>query len=882
MELQGDFLKPEVTSELLRSQTSVPPRDNEVWKTPMFEQYWKIRESLENLSNVVLFYRMGDFYELFGQDAVTAAPVLSVLLTARHKDADLPVPMCGVPGHAVDTYIERLLAKNIKVAVCEQIAGGDLDSGQKTKLIERKIVRILTPGLLPHIDNSSIEISYLLVFRKCGTGAEICLFDFLGQKSFVGVIQGTEELKSLFLRHRFSEILVSPGDKTYLEKLLKGTTYFEKLERLLTFWPQEDSAENLLESYLRFTQRKEHFPFEKLSLERFELFQKKGFATLMPEVLEQWNIHSELVDFLQGSASVLGARRLRSLLTRPLKDVNRIHARQSFYSYILRGPRSQFLTQATDVYDLEKLLGRIQMGAAKPKELLRFEMSLKAVLAALKSYDLQHADFLRLEKFEELAPLHQVVETAARLSAELGQKLQSDLDPHEMGQKNEDLSIYLKSGFDSKLDELKEVAEKSEAALSEFEARLRSETQIGSLKVRQNKVFGFYIEVTKTHISKVPETFIRKQTTVGGERFTHPELQKMEVHIEQSEKQLQELSHKILEELLKSIQRHAPILRQLFEGFSFFEAFVGVARKLDGQPHGKKWVLPKVVEGDFFFEISEGRHPLVEKLLGYQKEFVPQTLALGRPVSSKRLLLLTGPNMAGKSTLMRLIGIHLFLAQAGFPVPAKSMSLAPAHSFFSRMGAQDRILSGESTFMVEMTECAQILKNANSQSFVLIDELGRGTSTEDGLALASAVIEFLHDETQSLTLFATHFHELSEKGITLQNLQNASMAIQEWKGELIFLRRLEMKPAESSYGLFVARLAGVQNKVIKRAAELLPQIQSKTVSRDMRLPLFSNEPQESHIEKQIETLDMDELSPRKAWELLAELQKKIKDVSSSY
>jgi DNA mismatch repair protein MutS len=297
----------------------------------------------------------------------------------------------------------------------------------------------------------------------------------------------------------------------------------------------------------------------------------------------------------------------------------------------------------------------------------------------------------------------------------------------------------------------------------------------------------------------------------------------------------------------------------------------------------KKWVFPEMLEGDFRFEIQEGRHPLVEKLLGAKKDFVPQSLSLGGAPHAKRFLLLTGPNMAGKSTLMRLVGLHLILAQVGFPVPAAAMKLSPAQAFFSRMGAHDRILEGESTFMVEMSETAKILKNADENSFVIIDELGRGTSTQDGLALASAVVDALHDQVKCLTLFATHFHELSVKGIELTRIQNASMAIAEWKGDLVFLRQLEFKPAESSYGLFVAKLAGVPLSVIKKAeAEL--QNGPRAVEPDlfsMMAPVPSPEVHNEELKKlkdlrsEIQSVDLDLLSPRDAWLKLEALKKQI-------
>jgi DNA mismatch repair protein MutS len=440
----------------------------------------------------------------------------------------------------------------------------------------------------------------------------------------------------------------------------------------------------------------------------------------------------------------------------------------------------------------------------------------------------------------------------------------------------------IREGFDAEFDRLQALNIESETWLQNYEESLRSETQIASLKVRSNRVFGYYIEITKTHLTKVPANFERKQTTVGGERFSTLELREREREILTASSRAEARALKILGELVDSVLALDATLQIFVEIFSFVDALAGVKRAVRSLAAYGPWSEPVAVEAaHVFFEIEEARHPILEALY---KDFVPNSLSLD--VKTERLLLLTGPNMAGKSTLMRQTGLCLLLAQCGFQVPARSMRFVPCSGFFSRMGASDRILSGESTFMVEMKETAAILREADERSFVLIDEIGRGTSTTDGLSIARAVLEHLHDRVQALCVFATHYHELSEDAARLSHAFNASMGIREWKGDLVFLRKLVREAAASSYGLYVAKWAGLPQSLLNRAHKELERLsaleKSGTAAKD-QMSLFSAPPALDNeefqrlksLQEQILSTDLDALSPKAAWSLLEDLRERV-------
>ena len=898
----------------------------------MFDQYWKIRDKVP--STTLLFYRMGDFYELFGADAVQAAPVLEVQLTARNKDAEIPVPMCGVPAHAVDSYAEKLLSRGFKVALCEQISDPAETAG-KAKLVERDVIRVLTPGL--PIDLGRLEsrqphwfVSLSLKALKNAVSARVCVLDFLGSELFEGSLSSAEELQDLFKRldpkeilapiellHRFS----SKGSRG-AEELHEWKIFFEAGASIwserITPWTGDDALKNLRE-YIVYTQRcplsevSRLIPDEPKNLVEISggfganTAATRSRAYLPASVLEQWAVLPNLFDLLDTTGSAMGSRRLRYILSTPLQDVARLRNRQSLLKS-LEDRAHKIHASAREVYDLERLLGRFRVGAASPKELVQLKLSIDAVGRSFQAADLPQVSDASLsdqwnafEVSEEFQSLSEIQLRMAPLVERLQNTLDSSVDVAQLST----LVPLIKKGFDASFDELSSLQQNAEQWIVDFENRLKQETEIGSLKIRYNRVFGYYIEVTKTHLAKVPPHFERKQTTVSGERFTCPELRSKEHEVLTAGLRAEAKAKEILQTLQAEILANDAVLKNYFAYFSWIDAWAGVClSKIKLSRYGK-WNVPTLCEGDFSFEIEEARHPVVETLLGGSNGFVPNSISLGTDPS--RLLLLTGPNMAGKSTLMRQTGLCILLAQCGLPVPATSMRLSPCDGFFSRMGASDKILEGESTFMVEMKETAAILRHAGRNSFVLIDEIGRGTSTEDGLSIARAVLEHLHDVTLCVGIFATHYHELSIDADSLPHAQNASMEIREWMGELIFLRSLKMQPAESSYGIYVAKMAGLPKNVIARAQKLLNETlaieggagrklqldlfaATRSVRTDVELPSTSDDTAEfstadsktvvhkTMLPEELRSVDLNDLSPKQAWTLLENLQKTYADL----
>jgi DNA mismatch repair protein MutS len=860
----------------------VPPRSSEAWKTPLFDQYWAIKDQTPG---ALLFFRLGDFYELFGADAVLAAPALEVQLTSRNKGQKDAVPMCGVPAHAIDSYAEKLLSKGHKVALCEQVS----EAG-KSKLVEREVVRILTPGLPTDFQRlSSKEPHWFYSLALTTGGIQVVLYDFLAGKIFEGEILRAEELDELLARAKPQEVLAS--EELLKSKTLRWKVFSEESDfyKMLTPWASRGALENL-KDYLQYTQRltseelAEFLPDPRSLLE--VLPQGRGAYARMPAgVLEQWNVFPELFELFDSCGSAVGSRRLREILSNPLQELDRILSRQKTISAF--SDYDDFLSSSRLVYDFERILGRFRVGAAQPIELLRFQSALDHALVACSRAS---ASFWQsFFQTEGLSGLAVSTRSLQELSAMLGAALEIPSEAVRGGE----LHLLIRTGYDSVFDGLRTINETAAEWLANYENRLREETGISSLKVRYNRVFGYYIEVTKAQMSKVPAGFQRKQTMVSGERYTSDELSQKESEILSAAQKVEARAREILEKLQNEILIRTSELQNFIEHFSWMDALAGIQKSLVRLRIHGPWVTPLISPSEsLYLKITEGRHPILSNL---DRDFIPNSVELG--AGTRQILLLTGPNMAGKSTLMRQVGLGLMLAQCGLPVPASHMEFSPASGFYSRMGASDRILAGESTFMVEMKECAQILRDADARSLILIDEIGRGTSTRDGLAIARAVLRHLHDEIKAPTIFATHYHELSEDVRDLPLAENASMSIQEWKGRLVFLRKLVMEPAESSYGIYVAKLAGLPTSLLKNAQKFFQKEDAARLQApDPQLGLFSGgavanaesvaEIDDSERESlrefvaMISASDPMSLSPKDAWARLEEWVNRAREFPS--
>lgn len=894
----------------MQKLTSSPARHSSAWQTPLYEQFWGLKDQAPE---ALLFFRLGDFYELFGDDALIAAPLLEIQLTARNKNHEDPIPMCGVPVSALESYAEKILGAGLKIAIADQVE----EAGKGKKLVERDIVRILTPGLpidFEKLDAKEANWLVAIARKPRSQSVEISVFDLLSSRLHEGLVDDAEALQNLLQLIRPREVLLETSlmaDPKALQQWGFDESVAEAKSSTLpmahwTPWGGASAHQNLVE-YLCFTQRKTAEQLGTLLPDARGLTELNGlknptYAHLPQSVLEQWAVLPELFDLLDACGSAVGSRRLKQLLSAPLVNVDRIQTRQKLLKDAL--DFSSILQHSKSVYDLERLLGRFRLEVASPLELIRFKRSLNESLSALSTIDPQHKDwnaFLRDEGLEALPESQALVQ---RLSEKVNDALVDEVEIKK-GITAVDL---IRPGFDPEIDRLHALRDEGAQWLNGYQEKLRSETGIPSLKVRNNKVFGYYVEVTKTHLAKVPDYFDRKQTTANGERFTTEELRNRERDILSSASALQARSHDIFESLVVQINEVDEALKIFLDAFAWADCFAGVLKSINKLRALGEWNWPDFVEKGpdsevAFLKIEDGRHPILEAMY---RDFVPNSIELSSV--GNRCMLLTGPNMAGKSTLMRQTGLCLLLGQCGLPVSATQMQATPSTGFYSRMGASDRILAGESTFMVEMKETAHILREANERSFVLIDEIGRGTSTTDGLSIARAVLEYVVRNVQALCVFATHYHELSDDAARLDSAFNASMGIKEWKGSLVFLRKLIYEPAQSSYGLHVAQWAGLPSSVLKAAKVELARLteiekQNKFASDDQdQMNLFQRasqaedpssetsensddlQPDPSQQErldflKSLEEVDLDSLSPREAWQRLDELVANAKSLA---
>lgn len=857
--------------------------------TPMYEQYLGIKEQYPD---TILFYRMGDFYELFFQDAEIAAKELQLALTSRNK-GDY-IPMCGIPWHAADAYFSQMVEKGYKVAICDQVE----DPKNAKGLVKREVTKILTAGTV--IDDANLESkqhTYLgAVFWQEGQGAFAWLDVSTG--AWTGVqVSKESELWQWVYKVEPKELLVMAGmEIPELVKIngsvqlvyLNAVSHFDlkrSEKRVLEVQKvQELSALGLekkpalvrvcgaLLAYIEQTQK--YVPsylsaFEPLDTGMFmvidevternlELFRrydgKKGLGTLWHE--------------LDQCQTPMGGRLLEERLRYPYKDTAKIILHQEVVEHFCRSPKKLQALRGFlgKVYDLERLSTRISVNRFYPKDFLALRDSLAHlpdILAVLQSED----DVLPTDKtlsFENvpqgLGRLLKSWDSCEEIYRILADSL-LDVVPQQITE-----GMLFKAGYHAELDELIDVMEHGESRLQELLLHEQEKSNLPKLKIGYNRVFGYYFELSKARQEPVPDYFERRQSLVNAERFITPELKELENKILSASEKRNELEYKLFQELRVKIAEERPRLlfvAGLIAQIDYWQALAECARKKD-------WIKPELHEGSDI-EIREGRHPVVEAVIG-KSHFIPNDLCLN---DRRRLLLITGPNMAGKSTVLRQSAIICLLAQMGSFVPASFARIGIVDRIFSRVGASDNISQGQSTFMVEMMETARILRQSTKKSFVILDEIGRGTSTFDGLALAWAVVEELLKRAngQIRTLFATHYHELTALEGKIDGVFNMNIAIKEWNNDIVFLRRLIPGPADKSYGVEVARLAGVPAHVVARAKELLSLLEEskqKAEKRAERVLLPGLEPQHS------ENASVSERNMQ-AEDIQAEVEKAVKD-----
>ncbi|MBM3296805.1 MAG: DNA mismatch repair protein MutS [Candidatus Aminicenantes bacterium] len=794
-------------------------------QTPMMEQYFRIKR---DHPDALLFFRLGDFYEMFYEDAERASRVLGIALTSRQK-----VPMCGVPHHAVSSYLAKLLRRGHKVAVCEQVE----DPRGAKGVVKREVVRVLTPGTAVEVEPEDARESLFiasLAFGRDGWG--LALMD-LAAGEMRAAEGGPGEEKTLsdeLFKAGPREVVFSSEDEARLDALLSGSSLevpsrspvepwaFDAprarsllLEELgvstLAGFGLEDkplavAAAGALVHYLRRVRRDSRQLIRRLTgLPLYgHLFLDASTVRNLELVrnIRDGKVGGSLLSVLDETVTSMGGRLLRDWLLKPLLDPERIRDRAAAVEELAGALRARQEIRRTlkDVLDLERLAGKAALGAAGPRDLVALKNSLRP-LPGLRA---------RLEPF--LSPLLRRL----RLEEDDAQDVADFIDRSLLDEPGTLITEggIIRDGFNAELDALRNISRSGKSFLAELETRERARTGIASLKVRFNKVFGYFLEVTKPNLPQVPPDYIRKQTLVGSERFITPELKDYEEKVLHAEERIGRLEHGLFLDVRESVGREAARLLAAARRAAEVDVLCGLAEAA----MRRNYVRPEIREDDRLL-IREGRHAVVEASSG--EPFIPNDTDLDR--IDRQILIITGPNMGGKSTYLRQTALIVILAQMGSFVPAGEASLGIVDRIFTRIGAMDFLSLGQSTFMVEMVETAAILNNVSPRSLVLLDEVGRGTSTFDGLSLAWAAVEFLHEreDIRPKTLFATHYHELTELALTQARIKNCHLAVREWKGEVVFLRRIEPGPSDRSYGLHVAKLAGIPESVLDRAREIL-------------------------------------------------------------
>jgi DNA mismatch repair protein MutS len=895
--------------------------------TPLMRQYAAVKKEHPT---ALLFFRLGDFYELFFDDAIVASKELQITLTSRNKEKGIAVPMCGVPHHAAEGYIGKLIRKGFKVAICEQMEDARLAKKQMgTKLVRREVTRVVTPGTAADSSLGSEENNFLAALAQAGDRVGFAALDlstgefrateFSGEGALRRVQEELEQLKPKELLYGSASPLFETktfDTKTFEAKTLDSTTTRSHspqprapgatcTETPLDDWIfAPDHAIPLLENhfgvlslegfglagrtaaaaaagailyYVRSTQRG-----SLVHVDRIGWYERQNYLVLDAvtvrnlELIEPLFAGTDagvtLFRSIDATITPMGKRLLRAWLLRPSLDLAEINARLDAVEMGVKDTISrEELRRALDgVFDLERLLSRVTLETANPRDVLALAASL-AKLPAIKAAVGRSAA-------QRLKTLHASLDELGDLRDRIDKTIVAE-PPLSFADGG-----VIAAAVDHDLDELRELSRNSKQVLAQIEQRERGRTGITSLKVKFNSIFGYYIEVSKPNLHLVPQDYERKQTLVGAERFTTPELKEYEVKILDAQEKIVEIERRLFTELRTAVAAEAKRIRQT----ALALAEVDVLASLANVAALRNYCRPQFIaptEGEAGeLEIIEGRHPVIEQqeMAGGSERYVPNDLYLN--AATHTILLVTGPNMGGKSTYLRQTALIVILAQVGSFVPARSARLSVVDRVFTRIGASDNLARGRSTFMVEMTETAAILHTATARSLILLDEVGRGTSTYDGLAIAWAAIEYLHARVRAKTLFATHYFELTELAEQLAGVKNYHVSVKETGGGIVFLRKVEPGAADRSYGIEVAKLAGLPNEVIARAREVLAEHESAerqltehlspgSAPPATQLTIFT--PLSQPVLEKLREVDLNRLTPLEALNLLAELKKEI-------
>lgn len=860
-------------------------------ETPLMKQYYATKAKYPD---AILLYRMGDFYETFGEDAVTTSRILGITLTKRSSGSPGTVELAGFPFHAIDTYLPKLVRAGQRVAICEQ-----LEDPKKTKfLVKRGVIELVTPGACYSEYSTDIKSNTFLAAVHFGkTEAGLALLD-LSTGEFLATEGDYATIDKLLNSFQPKEVVYPKGQEAHFHERFGNKFYIYPIEEW--FFDQDSGAERLMKHFgvnslkgfgvermnggisaagavLHYLEMTKHdmvshiTTLSRIDESHYVLLDKFTLRNL--ELLHSaYEEGRSLVDVIDRTVTPMGGRMLRRWVGMPLKSPEEINRRLDVVEYFTRHEAERKTAEdwLESIGDLEKLASKIGVGRITPREMNQLKTAL-AGIAPLKELCL-HAESPVLQEIgEQLDP-------CLPLFGKIQSQLQGNA-PHQVAKGG-----VIAEGVNAELDELRNISIHGKEKLLEIQQRESEATGIPSLKIGFNNVFGYYIEVTKAHKDKAPDTWIRKQTLVNGERYITPELKEYEDKILGAEDRIlaieTELYNALLQEALayiRPLQADARVLSATDVLLSFAETALA-----------NRYVRPELNTSNVI-DIREGRHPVIEKQLPPGEEYISNNVLLDN--EKQQIIIITGPNMAGKSALLRQTALIVILAQAGCFVPAASASIGYVDKIFTRVGASDNISQGESTFMVEMNEAANILNNISDRSLVLFDELGRGTSTYDGISIAWAIVEYLHEHPKyhAKTLFATHYHELNEMERSFKKIKNYNVSVKEVDNKVIFLRKLVKGGSNHSFGIQVGRMAGLPQSVIRRADEILKQLESNRDTNDslrknvehiadgregMQLSFFQlDDPVLSEIRDEIAGLDINSLTPLEALNKLNEIKK---------
>ena len=831
--------------------------------SPMMKHYVELKDKYED---TIILYRLGDFYEMFFDDAEVVSHALELTLTGKSAGLEEKVPMCGIPHHAAEVYIDKLIKKGFKVAICEQ-----LEDPKNTKgIVKRDIIEVISSGTIINANSlDEKENNYIGSLYSFGYGYALTYSDITTGEVYSVLINSASDVLYKLLSLEIKEIITNNEmDKVLISKIkaqkipVTIEDYYLTDKYLEVYENIEDDriikSIQLLLYYLSEVQKRNLSHFQKVII-------KKDNSSLMMDIHTKRNLELteclrtkermySLLWLLDNTKTAMGSRRLKYFIENPLVDITKINERYNVVSKLLEEfiLAEELRSDLYEVYDLERLCGRISFGSANAKDLLQLKNSLK-VLPSIKE---------KLEKinyYDEIRPLNELYELLERAINEDAPNGLKD-------------GFLIKEGYSSELDELKSLSKGGKDFISNFEREEKERTGIKGLKVGFNKVFGYYIEVSNSYLSMITDDmgYTRKQTLANCERFINPILKEKEDIILSSEDKIINLEYNLFIEIRDKCKEYIGILQnnaKVISEIDVLSSFAYVSEKYG-------YVRP-ILNSTNEIKIISSRHPVVENVLK-DAEYVPNDIIMD---NNTDIILITGPNMAGKSTYMRQLGIIAIMAQIGCFVPAEEASLPVFDKIFTRIGASDDLVSGESTFMVEMMEASRAIKNATSKSLILFDELGRGTATYDGMSLAEAILEYIANNIKCKTLFSTHYHELTEMEKTLPNLKNKHVSAIEENGNITFLHKVKDGSVDKSYGINVATLAGLPKEVIDRANIILKEYETKenkkTSSVQIALPLNFEE-KKSVVEEELKKIDILNITPIEAINILSKLKEKVK------